>query len=332
MLAVVVTGKGSFEVKDVPMPSLNDGEVLIRVKYAALCYRDLLQLRGYYPRMRYPVILGHEAVGVVEDSRDSRFRRGDRVVPILHSVDGTCDMCLRGEEAYCRNRLSFGEEVDGFFAEYAKVNGNSLVKVPNWVSDELAVLTPCVLAMLYKGLRRIGLSVGETVLVTGAGGGVGVHAIQLAKALGARVVAVTGSESKAKFISGFADHVIVGSRFSEEVKRIFGDGVDAVIETVGTPTINESMRSLRSGGRMLLIGNVNPDESYPLRLGYVILKDIVIVGNVAVNRSDVASVFNIARQVSIKPVVAAKYPLREFPSALKALESRDRIGKVLLVP
>jgi len=332
MLAVVVTGKGRFEVRDIPMPSLNAGEVLVRIKYAALCYRDLLQLRGYYPRMRYPVVLGHEAVGVVEESRDPRFSRGDRVVPILHSIDGTCDMCLKGEEVYCRNRLSFGEEVDGFFAEYARVTGNSLVKVPDWVSDELAVLTPCVLAMLYRGFRRINLNMGETVLVTGASGGVGVHAVQLARAMGARVIAVTRSEVKAKVLGKFADDVIVGSGFSEEVKRRFNGGVDVVVEAVGTPTIGESIRSLRAGGRLLLIGNVNPDETYQLRLGYAILKDIMILGNAAANRSDVVSVFGIVKVRPIEPVVAAKYPLREFAEALRMLESGSRIGKVLLVP
>ncbi|MFP3238779.1 MAG: acryloyl-coenzyme A reductase [Caldivirga sp.] len=332
MLAVVVTGKGRFEVRDIPMPSLNAGEVLVRIRYAALCYRDLLQLRGYYPRMRYPVVLGHEAVGVVEESRDPRFSRGDRVVPILHSVDGTCDMCLRGEEVYCRNRLSFGEEVDGFFAEYARVTGNSLVKVPDWVSDELAVLTPCVLAMLHRGFRRINLNMGETVLVTGASGGVGVHAVQLARAMGARVIAVTRSEEKAKVLGKFADDVIVGSGFSEEVKRRFNGGVDVVVEAVGTPTIGESIRSLRAGGRLLLIGNVNPDETYQLRLGYAILKDIMILGNAAANRSDVASVFSIVKARPIEPVVAAKYPLREFAEALRMLESGSRIGKVLLAP
>ncbi|MFP3315631.1 MAG: acryloyl-coenzyme A reductase [Caldivirga sp.] len=332
MLAVVVTSKGRFEVRDIPMPSLNAGEVLVRIRYAALCYRDLLQLRGYYPRMRYPVVLGHEAVGVVEESRDPRFSRGDRVVPILHSIDGTCDMCLKGEEVYCRNRLSFGEEVDGFFAEYARVTGNSLVKVPDWVSDELAVLTPCVLAMLYRGFRRINLNMGETVLVTGASGGVGVHAVQLARAMGARVIAVTRSEEKAKVLGKFADDVIVGSGFSEEVKRRFNGGVDVVVEAVGTPTISESIRSLRAGGRLLLIGNVNPDETYQLRLGYTILKDIMILGNAAANRSDVASVFGIVKVRPIEPVVAAKYPLREFAEALRMLESGSRIGKVLLVP
>ncbi len=103
---------------------------------------------------------------------------------------------MRGLDSYCINALSYGENVDGFFAEYARVSGNALVRVPNGVPDELAAFTPCVIAMVYKGLKRAGGLTygGETVVVTGgASGGVGIHAVQLAKALGARVIAVTRS-------------------------------------------------------------------------------------------------------------------------------------------
>ncbi|MFP3161263.1 MAG: alcohol dehydrogenase catalytic domain-containing protein, partial [Vulcanisaeta sp.] len=166
MKAVVVYEKGKYEVRDIPLPKISDGEVLIKINYAALCYRDLLQLAGYYPRMKYPVVLGHEAVGIVVESRDARFKPGDRVVPLLHEPDGTCEFCLRGLDAYCVNAGSYGENLDGFFAEYARVSANAIVKVPNNVPDELAVLTPCVLAMIYKGLKKAGLMRGETVVVT----------------------------------------------------------------------------------------------------------------------------------------------------------------------
>ncbi|WP_069808400.1 acryloyl-coenzyme A reductase [Vulcanisaeta thermophila] len=331
MKAVVVTKPGVYEIREVDKPVINEGYVLIKVKYAALCYRDLLQLRGYYPRMRYPVILGHEAVGIVVDSRDPRFKPGDRVVPLLIEPDGTCQFCSRGLEAYCTNGVSYGEEVDGFFAEYARVSGNALVKVPNDVPDEVAVLTPCVLAMVYKGLKRAGLEPGETVVITGASGGVGIHAIQVAKALGARVIGVTRSEVKAGVVRKFADHVIVGARFSDEVKRLTGAGADLVIEAVGTPTLNESLKSLRIGGRVVLIGNVNPDEAFSLRLGYAILKDIEIIGNVRSNRSDITELFRLAGLGLVKPVVAGVYSIDEFGEALSQLsDNSSRVGKVLI--
>ncbi len=333
MKAVVVYEKGKYEVRDVPMPRLNDGYVLIRIKYAALCYRDLLQLAGYYPRMKYPVILGHEAVGVVVESRDPRFKSGDRVVPLLHEPDGTCEFCLRGLDSYCINALSYGESVDGFFAEYARVSGNALVKVPNEVSDELAVLVPCVIAMTYKGLRRAGLTQGETVVVTGASGGVGIHAVQLTKALGARVIGITRSLEKAKFIKQFADDVITEGTFSKAVKELTGGiGADVVIEAVGTPTIEESIRSLRVGGRLVIIGNVNPDEIYPLRLGYLILKDISLIGNVRSNKPDIAEALKLLSRGSVKPIIAATYPLDKFNEALEHMKDSTRIGKVIIKP
>ena len=330
MKAVVVKGRGLFEVSDVDKPAIGPGEVLVRITKASLCYRDILQLKGYYPRMRYPVVLGHEAVGVVEESLDPRFRPGERVVPILYSVDGVCDMCIRGEEVYCRSRLSYGEEVDGFFAQYAKVNANSLVKVPDYVDDYLASITPCVVAMVYKGLRRAGLRRGETVLVTGAGGGVGIHAVQVAKALGARVIAVTSHGEKAGELSNYADHVIVGPGFHDAAKALTDGGVDIVVEAVGTPTINESLRSLRQGGRLVLIGNVNPDEALNLRLGYVILKDIAIIGNIASNKSDVVEAFRLAKY--IRAVKAGEYGLGEFQDALNQLMNQRRIGKIYINP
>jgi len=327
----VVTRDG-FEVKSVPEPTISDGEVLLRIKYGALCYRDLLQLKGFYTRMRYPVILGHEAVGTVEKSRDSRFSEGDRVIPLLYRNDGTCPYCMRGLDIYCRNIAGYGEEIDGFFAEMAKVSANSLVKVPSDVTDEAAVMVPCIVSMIYKGLRRANLRTGEVVLVTGAGGGVGVHAIQVAKAMGARVIANTRSEGKARELKRFADEVIVGPKFSGEVKRITGDGADIVIENVGTPTLEESMRSLRRGGRVVLVGNVDPTQVFGLRLGYAILKDLEIIGNSGSSRPDLVEGLELMRRGLVKPIIARTIPLESFNEALAELNNESRLGKVLITP
>ncbi|WP_243671530.1 zinc-binding dehydrogenase [Vulcanisaeta sp. JCM 16161] len=205
--------------------------------------------------------------------------------------------------------------------------------MPNGVPDELASFTPCVVAMVYKGLKRAGLTYGETVVVTGASGGVGIHAVQLARALGARVIAITRSPDKARFISQFADEVITEQRFSKVVKDLTNNvGADVVIEAVGTPTLEESLRSLRSGGRVIIIGNVNPDEIYQLRLGYLIMKDIIMIGNVRSNRSDVVETFKLLSRGLVKPIIAATYSLDRFGDALEFMRNNSRIGKILIKP
>ncbi|MCG2884570.1 MAG: alcohol dehydrogenase catalytic domain-containing protein [Sulfolobales archaeon] len=332
MKAAVVPGpKQGLVVTEVPDPRPGKGEVVIRVNRAALCYRDLLQLQGYYPRMKYPVILGHEVVGTIEEVGEgvTGFEPGERVISLLYAPDGTCDYCLSGEEAYCHSRQGYSEELDGFFAEKARVKVTSLVKVPKEVSDEAAVLVPCVTGMIYRGIRRSGgIRPGELVLVTGASGGVGIHAIQVAKALGAKVIGVTTSESKAPIVKKYADYVIVGRKFSEEAKKI-GD-VTLVIDTVGTPTIEESLKSLWMGGRLLQIGNVDPSQAYQLRLGYVILKDIKIVAHASATKRDALETLKLSTRID--PVIAATVSLDRINEGYELLKSGNKVGKVLVKP
>ncbi|MUM65367.1 alcohol dehydrogenase catalytic domain-containing protein [Acidianus infernus] len=333
MKAVVVIGhKQGYKVQEVPDPKPADDEVIIKVDRAALCYRDLLQLQGYYPRMKYPVILGHEVVGTIiqKGKKVEGFEEGDKVVSLLYAPDGTCEYCRQGEEAYCHSRLGYSEELDGFFAEYAKIKVTSLVKVPKGTPDEGAVLVPCVTGMIYRGLMRAHLKPGETVLVTGASGGVGIHAVQVAKALGAKVIGVTTSEEKAPFIKKFADHVIVGKKFAEEAKKI--SDVHVVIDTVGTPTFDESLKSLWMGGRIVQIGNVDPSQAYQLRLGYVILKDIQIIGHASATKKDVEGALKLTAEGKIQPIIAGTVGIDEIDKGYELLKDKNKIGKVLLKP
>lgn len=333
MKAVVVTGyKQGYRIQEVSDPKPSSDEVVIKVDRAALCYRDLLQLQGYYPRMKYPVILGHEVVGTIEETGDnvSDFKKGDKVVSLLYAPDGTCKYCKQGEEAYCHSRLGYSEELDGFFAEYAKIKITSLVKVPQGTLDEGSVLVPCVTGMVYRGLTRAKLKQGETVLVTGASGGVGIHALQVAKAMGAKVIGVTTSEEKADIIKKYADYVIVGTNFSKEARKM--DDVNVVIDTVGTPTFDESLKSLWMGGRIVQIGNVDPSKIYELKLGYVILKDIEIIGHASATKKDVEGALKLTAEGKISPVIAGSVNLEEIDKGYEILKDKHKIGKVLLKP
>jgi len=332
MKAIVLPAyKQGFKVLNVEKPKPGENEVLVRVKYAALCYRDLLQIEGFYPRSKYPLILGHEMVGEIEELGKGvdKFRIGEKVTSLLYVPDYSCKFCKMGEEVYCNSRMLYAQDLDGFFAEYAVLKVNSVIRIPEGVGYEGAVVVPCVVGMVYRGLRRARLERDSVVLVTGAGGGVGIHAVQVAKALGAKVIAVTSSPNKADVIKKFSDYVIVGNKFSEEVRKLVGE-VDLVIDNVGPFTIEESLKALRVGGKVVQIGNLDPSQPLNLRLGYVILKNIEIIGHAGATKKDIEESLKLVKEGKITPVISEKVPMEDFERALSMLKRKSNIGKVLI--
>lgn len=309
-----------------------EGFALVEVEAAGVCYRDLLVTEGKFPRARLPVVLGHEFSGrVLQVSGDSGIREGDLVAGLPHAVCGSCEYCLTKRENLCVNRLWYGEAIDGTFREVTAVDLKTVVKVPDGVAPEAAAISSCVVGMLIHGIRDVGEAKrGERALVTGAGGGVGIHAVQVAKAIGCKVVAVTRSESKAETVRrAGADDVIVGSSFSEEAKRRW-DGVDLVVECVGEPTFGESIRSLRWGGRIVLIGNVTAG-TFPLPLGLVILKGLSVRGVVGSTMSTLRDALEMIARGDVRPVVRT-LRLEEFAQALEALRAGAALGRFVLKP
>ncbi|AHC51416.1 alcohol dehydrogenase [Sulfolobus acidocaldarius SUSAZ] len=335
MKAVILPGfKQGYKIdKNVQEPKAGKLEVVVKLRKAALCYRDLLQIQGFYPRSKYPLILGHEMVGEIEEVGEGvdGFKKEDLVTSLLYVPDWTCDNCKMGEEIYCNSRQLYAQELDGFFTERILLKANSLVKVPPGVSDEGAVVVPCVAAMIYRGLKRANVKQGDIVLVTGAGGGVGIHALQVAKALGAKVVGVTSEESKAKIVGKFSDYVVVGNKFAEEVRKGFGEP-SIVVDNVGGPTLDESMRSLKIGGKIVQVGNIDPSVNFSLRLGYLVLKNVELIGHAGATKKDIVDTLEMVRQNKITPVIGGEVSIEDFDKALEMLKDRKRHGKILIKP
>jgi len=227
-------------LKDVPVSSpLAPDEVLVKTELTGVCHRDILTAKGFFPRTKLPVVLGHEIAGSVAKvgSRVTGFREGDRVASLIYEPCGKCEYCLSGRENLCRSKRTFGEDIDGSYADFVKVSSRSLVKAPDGVSSAGLAISACVTGMLMHAFRkRASLLPGETVLVTGAGGGVGIHTIQIANALGAKVIAATSSEWKVGRVreAGASDVVVWTEGFSDQVKKLTdGRGVDVVLESVG---------------------------------------------------------------------------------------------------
>ncbi|MEM2909862.1 MAG: alcohol dehydrogenase catalytic domain-containing protein [Nitrososphaerota archaeon] len=316
--------------------SLSIGEVLLEVEMSGLCYRDLLTVEGYFPRTRLPIILGHEIAGKVIAIGEgvTGFKPGDRVASLTYIPCGKCRYCESGNENLCKQRLTFGEDINGSFANIVKTHERSLIKVPDSVTPEGAAIAACVTGMLLRALKHVArVKQGESVLITGAGGGVGIHAVQLAKVLGCRVLAATSSREKVKRISDAgADEVLLSDDMMvDEVKQLTGgDGVDVVLEAVGQPTFGKSLRCLAWGGRMVVVGNVTV-SSVEVPLGLIILKANSIAGTIAATKNDLEEALRLTAEGKLKPIITV-YPLEKIHDAMERMRQKESVGRILLKP
>ncbi len=337
MRAVFMTGYGRpLEVREAEVPRPGAGEVLVRIEMTGACYRDILTVEGFFPKARPPLILGHEIAGRIAELGEGveGFTKGERVVSLTYTYCGQCRNCRSGRENICRNRLWYGEDMDGSYAEYIRVKAGSLVKVPEAVPPEGAAIAACVTGMLIHAFQRVArLSENETVLVTGAGGGVGIHAVQIAKALGARVIALTSSPGKVEQITkAGADEVLVlGDKTLEEIKRITGgEGIDLVLESVGQPTFSVSLRALAWGGRIVNVGNVSA-SSVEIPLGLVILRENMVSGSISSTKQDVEQALEMTARGLVRPI-ATVLPLEKAQEAHELMKRRESVGRMLFKP
>jgi acryloyl-coenzyme A reductase len=315
--------------------ALNDGEVLLAVEAAGVCFKDVLIVDGFQPRVKLPVALGHEAAGRIEaiGSGVSGFKVGDRVCSLGYLPCGTCGACRAGSEHICRNRKWLGEDQDGAYASHVRSHVHALVKIPDRVTFESAAAATCATGTVVHGLTRLGqLQAGQTVLITGAAGAVGSNAVLVAKALGARTIA-TDMPGKAEQVQGADEIVPFSDQLSARVKQLTGgEGVDLVLEAVGTPTFEQGLRSLRWGGRIVVIGNVAPADSIPLALGSVILRENAILGCMNSTKADLTEALRLIDDGKLTPITATVLPLEDAQYAHDLMRQRKSIGKIILRP
>ncbi|MCS7142575.1 MAG: alcohol dehydrogenase catalytic domain-containing protein [Aigarchaeota archaeon] len=318
------------EVVDLPDPlGPGPGEVLVKVGASGICYRDLLVSEGYFPRAKPPLILGHEFAGVVEEVGEGVEwpSKGTRVASLPYVQCGRCYRCISGEENLCRSRVFLGEEVAGCYAERVIVRSRALVELPQDVGFEAGAISACVIGTLLNGIRQAALNPNAHVLVTGGGGGVGIHAVQLAKAMGFSVIAATHSEWKVPAIYGAgADQVLTSPEFSQEAKRTVSEGVDLVIETVGQRTLDQSLRSLRWGGKLLLVGNVDAGAA-SIQLAQLILRGVSVIGVNNSSRRDLMEALDLVKKRRVRPIISSAVSLESVPEALQSLKDAKPIGR-----
>jgi NADPH:quinone reductase-like Zn-dependent oxidoreductase len=342
MEAVVLREFGSPEnlvLEHVPDPVPGPGEVLIRVEACGVCYHDVINRRGNLPRTSVPAILGHEAAGevIAVGPEVDGWSVGDGAATLQRLHCGECRHCRAGRKSLCKKDTRFfGEEIPGGYAAFMTAPVAGLGRVPADVDWPVAATACCTSGTAVHVVRTRGkVQTGETVLVTGASGGVGTQALQLARHEGAHVIAVTSTAAKAEALYAVGAHEVIISpdlSFSREAREITGgQGVDVVLEIVGSMTFEQSLRALAPGGRLVVVGNL---ETVPVQVnpGLVILKELEILGAYATTEAELREAFSLIRSGALRPAVSEVLPLPDAWRAHERLEQKGVTGRLVLAP
>lgn len=341
MHAIILEETGGPEKllwKETPTPAPGEGEVLVKVHACAVCYRDIVDRVGRFPFMQLPIVPGHEFAGeVVETGPGVKLlSQGDRVINLHRRHCGQCSRCLAGRSMHCENAFDFfGVTASGGYAEYVAVHETALVKFPETIPFEVASTLMCTAGTALQGMRTRGaLQAGEKVVITGASGGVGMAAIQIAKIMGAQVIAVTGSPDKeARLREAGAHDVIVDAsgKFHHQVHQRYPGGVDMAFDAVGAPTFNASLRSLRADGRVVLVGNIT-GQHLDVNPGLIVVKGLSILGSDGATPLDLQDIFGWVERGAYHPFIQEEMPLEKAAEAQTKLEQRSVTGRIVLRP
>jgi NADPH:quinone reductase-like Zn-dependent oxidoreductase len=342
MKAVRFHEHGGIDVlkyEDAPEPTPQANEVLVKVKACALNHLDIW-LRVGVRRWTLPMphIVGSDIAGEVAEvgALVTRVKPGERVLLCPGISCGQCEACFKGLDSACRSYTLFGVMVDGGYAEYVKSPEMNVVAIPGDLSFDEAAAIPLVFITAWHMLfARAGLKPGEDVLVIGAGSGVGMAAIQIAKLVGARVIATAGADWKLEKARALgADEVINHSQQSiaEEVKRLTSKrGVDLVFEHVGAAVWEDCFESLATYGRLVTCGTTSGPE-VKLNLQNLYGRQRSILGSFMGSKGELLEALKLIGQRKLKAVIDSAFPLQEAAAAQNKMESRDFFGKILLHP
>lgn len=330
-------GLDVLKYEDAPEPKIQANEVLVQVKTCALNHLDLwlrMGVRGW--KLEMPHIVGSDISGVVAEvgSLVTRVNVGDRVLLCPGISCGQCEACFTGLDSACRSYTLFGVMVDGGYAEYVKSPEVNVIPIPGDLSFDEAAAVPLVFITAWHMLfTRARLQPGEDVLVVGAGSGVGSAAIQIAKLVGARVIAVAGTDAKlekARALGADAGINHQKQSVAEEVARLTDKrGVDVIVEHVGQAVWEACFESLATYGRLVTCGTTSGEE-VTLNMRVLYGRQRSVLGSFMGSKAELMAALKFIGQRKLKAVIDSAFPLQEAAAAQRKMESRDFFGKILL--
>lgn len=339
MKAAVFHGSDvGLKIEDVPIPKIGPDQILVKVAACGVCHTDLHYIEHGVPTFKKPpIILGHEASGVVDQVGElvKAFTKGDRVLIPAVLTCGSCMFCRMGRENICSDMRMLGNHFDGAYAEYVAVPAKDVLHLPESIPLEEASIIADAISTPYHAVKnRAKVRPGDTVVVFGCGG-VGINTVQLATASGGCVIAVDMVERKLEWAKEFgAIHTVNASkveRVSKEIKKLTGGGADIAIEVIGNPrTIEEAFESVRIGGRLCVVGYTS--EKMSVVAGKIMFKELEVVGSLGCRPLDYKPLIRMVESgaISVKRQVTHRFKLDDLEQAFAVMKEGVSLRSIVV--
>jgi NADPH:quinone reductase-like Zn-dependent oxidoreductase len=326
-------GPSSFELVDHPTPECGPDDVRVHLKASGLNHLDLWVSMGLPGPKHFPHIAGGDGAGVINavGSQVVGVEVGDEVVIDPSVACGQCEQCAEGNSVYCPSYAILGEHINGTLAEQVVVPARNVSPKPAGLSWAQAGTFALTTGTAYRMLTRARTEAGSKVLVVGIGGGVSSIGLQLALNMGADVWVTSRDPEKIEraVAMGAQGGFNSASEFARSIKQETG-GVDVVLENVGGATWNQSVRSLRSGGRLVTCGST-AGSKVEITVPYLFFKQLEIIGSSMYTPSEFAAVLELVSSGTIVPAVDSEFSFDALPGALAHLEQGAQFGKIAMM-
>ena len=330
-------GPEKLRYEETPDPKIGPAEVLIKIRACALNHLDIWARGGTRSeRIPLPHISGSDISGEITEVGDlvSGRSKGEKVLVAPGISCGVCDYCSNGWDSLCEFYKIIGYETQGGYAEYVAVPARNLLPIPDKLSFDQACSVPLVFLTAWHMLvTRAHLVPGETVLVWAAGSGVGSAAVQVAKLLGAKVIATVGNDTKREKAQRLGADFVLNHQTQDipsEIKRITnGRKVNVVFDHIGEATWERSMKSMAPAGRLVNCG-VTSGGKAEVDIRYVFVKQFSLMGSFMGGRGELLKVLGFFEDGKLKPVVDSIFPLVEAAKAQVKMEKSEHFGKIVL--
>lgn len=330
---------GVMQFFDLPAPEVDSkNNVRVKLKASAFNHLDIWVRKGWPGlKLAMPHISGSDGAGIVDEvyHSKSKLKPGDRVAVYPGIITIHDEFTEKGEHSVSPHYQILGEQRPGTHCEYITVPERNLVKIPDHIDFDTACAAGLVSVTAWRMLiHRAQIKPGEKVLVLGAGGGVNSIAIQLARFAGCEVFAITSGEEKClKTRALGVKHVIDYRAEPDWSKKMFklseGRGFDVIVDNVGQATLNDSLKLVKPGGRIVVVGNTSGPH-FSLDVRYLFAKQISLIGSTMGNYKDYHDVMKLVFAGHIRPIIDQVFPFDAAKEAMQRLEKGAQFGKILL--